>query len=290
MGKYLRLLRVHHYLKNGLIILPLLFSGDLFQWNLLGQTMIGYLSFCLIASSIYIYNDIQDIEKDKMHPIKKKRPIATGEISLKKAIIIGLLLFLAAIGCQTIGYLLFHNQGFIVSTVIMLGYFIMNLGYSKGLKNVPIIDVMILALGFVLRVLYGGAITNTEISSWLFLTVLSICLFAGFGKRRNEMIKNKTTSRKVLQAYTKSFLDKSMYLFLSLALVFYSLWCTNGLQFIENNLLTYSILFVIFIVLKYALTIEQDSYGDPIDVILQDKLLMIVSVIYIVYMVVAIYA
>ena len=273
MGKYLRLLRVHHYLKNGLIFLPLLFSGDLFQWNLLGQTMIGYLSFCLIASSIYIYNDIQDIEKDKMHPIKKKRPIATGEISLKKAIIIGLLLFLAAIGCQTIGYLLFHNQGFIVSTVIMLGYY-----------------VMILALGFVLRVLYGGAITNTEISSWLFLTVLSICLFAGFGKRRNEMIKNKTTSRKVLQAYTKSFLDKSMYLFLSLALVFYSLWCTNGLQFIENNLLTYSILFVIFIVLKYALTIEQDSYGDPIDVILQDKLLMVVSVIYIVYMVVAIYA
>lgn len=166
----------------------------------------------------------------------------------------------------------------------------MNVLYSKGLKNIPIIDVMILAFGFVLRVLYGGALTDTEISNWLFLTVLSICMFAGFGKRRNEMIKNKSQSRKVLQEYTKNFLDKSMYLFLSLALVFYSLWCTNGFRFMETNLLTYSVLFVIFIVLKYALTIEQDSYGDPIDVILKDKTLMVVSTIYIVYMVVAIYA
>lgn len=290
MKTYMQLLRVHHYLKNGLIFLPLLFSGRLFQVQLLIETIVGYISFCLIASSIYIYNDIQDIEKDKLHPLKKNRPIASGVISKKKATMVGVIVFLLALLIQLGGYLYFHNIGFVYATMIMLIYFVMNVLYSKGLKNLPIIDVMILAFGFVLRVLYGGALTDTEISNWLFLTVLSICMFAGFGKRRNEMIKNKSQSRKVLQEYTKNFLDKSMYLFLSLALVFYSLWCTNGFRFMETNLLTYSVLFVIFIVLKYALTIEQDSYGDPIDVILKDKTLMIVSVIYIVYMVVAIYA
>lgn len=290
MKTYMQLLRVHHYLKNGLIFLPLLFSGRLFQFQLLVETIVGYISFSLIASSIYIYNDIQDIEKDKLHPLKKNRPIASGVISKKKATIVGVIVFLLALLIQLGGYLYFHNAGFIYATIIMLIYFVMNVFYSKGLKNIPIIDVMILAFGFVLRVLYGGALTDTEISNWLFLTVLSICMFAGFGKRRNEMIKNKSKSRKVLQEYTKSFLDKSMYLFLSLALVFYSLWCTNGFRFMETNLLTYSVLFVIFIVLKYALTIEQDSYGDPIDVILKDKTLMVVSTIYIVYMVVAIYA
>lgn len=290
MKTYMQLLRVHHYLKNGLIFLPLLFSGRLFQFQLLVETIVGYISFSLIASSIYIYNDIQDIEKDKLHPLKKNRPIASGVISKKKATIVGVIVFLLALFIQLGGYLYFHNVGFIYATIIMLIYFVMNVFYSKGLKNIPIIDVMILAFGFVLRVLYGGALTDTEISNWLFLTVLSICMFAGFGKRRNEMIKNKSQSRKVLQEYTKNFLDKSMYLFLSLALVFYSLWCTNGFRFMETNLLTYSVLFVIFIVLKYALTIEQDSYGDPIDVILKDKTLMVVSTIYIVYMVVAIYA
>ena len=290
MKTYMQLLRVHHYLKNGLIFLPLLFSGSLFQVQLLIETVVGYISFCLIASSIYIYNDIQDIEKDKLHPLKKNRPIASGVISKKKATIVGVIVFLLALFIQLGGYLYFHNVGFIYATIIMLIYFVMNVFYSKGLKNIPIIDVMILAFGFVLRVLYGGALTDTEISNWLFLTVLSICMFAGFGKRRNEMIKNKSQSRKVLQEYMKNFLDKSMYLFLSLALVFYSLWCTNGFRFMETNLLTYSVLFVIFIVLKYALTIEQDSYGDPIDVILKDKTLMVVSTIYIVYMVVAIYA
>ena len=290
MKTYMQLLRVHHYLKNGLIFLPLLFSGRLFQFQLLVETIVGYISFSLIASSIYIYNDIQDIEKDKLHPLKKNRPIASGVISKKKATIVGVIVFLLALLIQLGGYLYFHNVGFIYATIIMLIYFVMNVLYSKGLKNIPIIDVMILAFGFVLRVLYGGALTDTEISNWLFLTVLSICMFAGFGKRRNEMIKNKSQSRKVLQEYTKNFLDKSMYLFLSLALVFYSLWCTNGFRFIETNLLTYSVLFVIFIVLKYALTSEQDSYGDPIDVILKDKTLMVVSTIYIVYMVVAIYA
>ena len=289
MKTYMQLLRVHHYLKNGLIFLPLLFSGRLFQFQLLVETIVGYISFCFIASSIYIYNDIQDIEKDKLHPLKKNRPIASGVISKKKATIVGVIVFLLALLIQLGGYLYFHNVGIIYATIIMLIYFVLNVLYSKGLKNIPIIDVMILAFGFVLRVLYGGALTDTEISNWLFLTVLSICMFAGFGKRRNEMIKNKSQSRKVLQEYTKNFLDKSMYLFLSLALVFYSLWCTNGFRFIETNLLTYSVLFVIFIVLKYALTIEQDSYGDPIDVILKDKTLMVVSTIYIVYMVVAIY-
>ena len=97
MKTYMQLLRVHHYLKNGLIFLPLLFSGNLFQVQLLIETLVGYISFCLIASSIYIYNDIQDIEKDKLHPLKKNRPIASGKISKKKAIGIGCVIFFLAL-------------------------------------------------------------------------------------------------------------------------------------------------------------------------------------------------
>lgn len=289
MKKYLKLLRVKHYLKNGLIFLPLAFSEQLFQVNLLIETAIGYIAFCMVASSIYIFNDIQDVEKDKLHPIKKNRPIASGIISIPKATIIGIGLILVSIIIQLLAMYIIPCKTFLFSFIFIYGYFILNLLYSKWLKHIPIVDVMVLAFGFVLRVLYGGAITNIEISNWLFLTILSICLFAGFGKRRNEMMKNNDNTRKVLKGYNKAFLDKSMYVFLTLALVFYSLWCTNGFQFISNNLLIYSILFVIFIVLKYSLIIESDSYGDPIDVIFGDKLLMIISIIYCIYMVVAIY-
>lgn len=289
MKKYLKLLRVKHYLKNGLIFLPLAFSGQLFQVNLFIETLIGYVAFCMVASAIYIFNDIQDVEKDRLHPIKKNRPIASGTVSIGKAAMIGFGLIVASVVIQLLAMYMIPCKTFLFSFLFIYGYFILNLLYSKWLKHIPIVDVMVLAFGFILRVLYGGAITNIEISNWLFLTILSICLFAGFGKRRNEMMKNSDNSRKVLTGYNKAFLDKSMYVFLTLALVFYSLWCTNGFQFISNNLLIYSILFVIFIVLKYSLIIESDSYGDPIDVIFGDKLLMIISIIYCIYMVVAIY-
>ena len=168
-------------------------------------------------------------------------------------------------------------------------YLLLNIGYSFGLKNVPILDILILASGFLIRILYGGFLTNTPISNWLFLTVMSLSLYAGLGKRRNEKIKNKNKSRNVLKYYTKEFLDKNMYTFLATSLVFYSLWCTNNGTHIEDSKMIISIPFLYFIVLRYSLIIEGDSFGDPIDVLLKDKILLLSSVLYCIIMGVLIY-
>ena len=154
----------------------------------------------------------------------------------------------------------------------------MNLLYSFGLKNIPIVDVTILAFGFVLRVLYGGLLLDIEISNWLFLTVLSVSFYMALGKRNNELKKLKDgKTRSVLKQYTQEFLDKNMYVFLGLSIVFYSLWATMG---VSGSLFRYSVIFVILIVMKYSLNLEGDSLGDPIDVLLHDYVLIALVVLY----------
>ena len=279
--KYLKLIRVKHYLKNFLVFFFFFFSGKLFNIDILVKNFIMLLVFSFVASLIYIINDFKDIESDKKHPIKKNRPLANGSVSTKCAIIIFLiLLFLILV-------LLFSiNLLFDVSTLILLLYFIMNICYSFGLKNIPLVDITILALGFVCRVAYGGIGLGIEISNWLFLTILSISFYMAFGKRRNELLKNGNVSRKVLKNYNKDFLDKNMYMFLSLTIVFYSLWAVNAF---DNNFFKYSIILVIVILLKYCMDVESDSFGDPIEVIYHDKILGLLGSMYLLFVLTVLY-
>lgn len=271
--KYLKLMRIKHYLKNGLIFFPLIFSGMLFNKSLLYMSFIGFISFSFIASIIYIVNDIRDIDKDRNHPVKKKRPLASGEVKIFEAKILVLLLAIIVLLLLS-----FNKIIFTWSSLILLLYFVLNLGYSFGLKNVPLIDVAILAFGFVLRVIYGGLLLNIEISNWLFLTILSASFYMALGKRNNELKKLKNSeTRNVLKYYPKEFLDKNMYVFLSLTIVFYSLWATMG---VNNQWFRYSVVFVILIFMKYSMNIEGDSLGDPIEVLLHDKVLIALAFIY----------
>ena len=138
---------------------------------------------------------------------------------------------------------------------------------------------MILALGFLIRVLYGGALINVEVSNWLFLTVLSISFYLGLGKRRNELIaqeKTGNTTRSVLKYYNKEFLDKNMYMCLSMTIIFYSLWC----QDLNSDYIMWTIPIVLLICMKYSLNIESNSSGDPVEVLLKDKILMLLVGIY----------
>ena len=163
--------------------------------------------------------------------------------------------------------------------------------YSLGLKNIPIIDVVILVSGFVIRVIYGASITSIEISKWLYLTAMSGSFFMGFGKRRNEIIKQGNDSRAVLKYYTKDYLDKFMYACLVLTLMFYSLWSvdtTTTAKFGENMIYTIPLVMIIF--MKYCLDIEGDSYGDPVDVITSDKVLMCMVGVLAISMYILIYA
>ena len=279
MKKYIKLIRVKHWLKNALVFLPLFFSMSLFKMNLFINCLLAFFAFSFAASIVYVLNDLRDIEKDRLHPEKKKRPLASGEVSKKSAYIIIGLLMVASLGIETYLYTINNN---IFTFIIPLIYVFLNVLYSFGLKNIPIIDVVILASGFLFRVMYGGTVINTEVSKFLYLMVIFGSFYLGFGKRRNEIIKNGKKSRSVLAYYNKEFLDKNMYVSLGIALVSYTLWCVDKTTIarIGNDYIFWTIPLVMIIFQLYSLDIEGDSHGDPIEVVLSNKLLLFAIILY----------
>lgn len=272
MKDYLRLIRVKHYLKNLLIFFPLFFSNNLININLFTQTTLAFLSFCFSCSIVYIINDIKDKEKDKLHEKKKNRPIASGKVSIKEAYILIFVLIILSIIC-------FLIAGLDIKTgIYILVYIIINIFYSFGMKNIPLLDISLLASGFLIRVLYGAAVIDVEVSQWLYLTVISMAFYLVIGKRRNEIIKTGTETRNVLKYYTKEFLDKNMYMCLSLAIVFYSLW-TMDYNY-GDSMLTWTVPIVMLICMKYSMNVEKDGDGDPTDIIYGDKILLLLLSIY----------
>lgn len=265
--KYLKLIRVKHYLKNVLIFLPAIFAGIIFDGTVLFKTLIAFLSFSFTSSIIYVINDIRDAESDRNHPVKKNRPIASGAVTIPSAVIVVIVLLLI-----TVALLYFSNLLFNFASLILIFYLIMNLLYSFGLKNIPLIDVAILAFGFVIRVIYGGAIIDVEVSNWLFLTVLSVSFYMALGKRRNELLKSgDKNTRKVLTYYNKDFLDKNMYMCLAIGIVFYSLWT---MSYTILPLLVWTVPLIIIILMKYSMDVEIGGDGDPIEVVYNDKTLL----------------
>lgn len=283
MKKYIKLLRVKHYIKNILVLIPMVFANNLFELFQISQAAIGFVMFSLISSVVYIFNDIQDIEKDRQHPTKRHRPLASGEIKLKNAQIIGIILVVIVLVMDIIVV----DYKLLPLSVLIL-YLIINILYSKYLKNYPIIDVVILAFGYILRIYFGALLVDVEISAWLYLSMMSLSFFLGFGKRRNELLKRGMTYRQVLRYYPKEFLDKVMYMFLGITIVFYSLWCEAAAK-IYGNIVLLSVPIVIVTALKYTLIIEQDSDGDPVEVILSDKILLCLGVVYALLMLYVLY-
>lgn len=289
MKNYLKLIRIKHWLKNGLVILPLFFGKEILNVDKITSVILAFLIFSMISSIIYVINDINDIEIDKNHPTKKNRPLASGKISVRNAILV--LMLLLILSTSLIIYL-YNKTTNIYIILIPIIYIVLNILYSLKLKQVPIIDVAILVSGFVLRVYYGGVSSNIEISTWLYLMVMFGSFYLGFGKRRNELKQNEEkNTRKVLQFYNKEFLDKNMYVSLGLAIISYSLWCVDPLTKlnITSNYLILTIPLIMMIFQKYSLIIEGDSDGDPIEVILNDKTLIFLLLIYIISMFVIVY-
>lgn len=266
MKDYIRLLRPKHYVKNILILLPLVFSGRFFERELLCSALAGLVAFCLLASLIYIVNDVRDAEADRKHPTKCRRPIASGAVSVRAAWMLFALLLAAVV---TVGFVShFPPTGWLCLAV----YLAVNLGYSFGLKNVPILDVALLVSGFLLRVLFGAAVTGIEISNWLYLTVVSLSFYLALGKRRGELRRQNDGTRAVLRYYNEEFLSRSMNICLTLAIVFYSLWSAEGSS--VSARLIWTVPLVICLCLKYSLTVEGDSDGDPVEVIFHDRVLL----------------
>ena len=280
--EYLKLMRVHHYIKNLLVFTALICSRQIFNVYKLSSCLLGFISFCMISSSIYIINDIRDVDEDRKHEKKAKRPIASGKVSIKEAKILSFVLFFLSFVIS----ILIPVAGKEYCIVLFI-YFIINIVYSSGAKDVPIVDVALLSSGFYMRVLYGALITDIKISNWLYLTVITMSLFFALGKRRNELINDEGKCvRKVLKSYTKEFLDKNMYMCLGLANCFYSLWSMDSETIVFRNAeyLIYTIPLVILISMTYSYSIENTSDGDPVSVLLHSKSLISLTLIYAIVM------
>ena len=170
-------------------------------------------------------------------------------------------------------------------------YLVVNLGYSLGLKNIPILDIILLVSGFILRIFYGALIVNSSASSWVYLTVLSASFYLSLGKRRNEIRKAKGNTRKVLSFYNYEFLDKFMYACLTLTIAFYALWSADTRIMLRygTNKLIWTVPVVMIIMMKYSYDIEMGSYDDPVEVLTKDKWLILLSFFYIVILLGLIY-
>lgn len=278
MKKYINLLRIKNYTKNILILLPAVFGKKLFEVSVLPHLMWSVLSFCALSSAIYIFNDLCDYNNDKLHPKKRLRPIASDTVSRKTAILFIVVLlsvsfFTNLLACGTS----------LTPWLLILIYIIQNILYSLKLKHIPVVDVVVLVLGFLIRVYYGAEIAGATVSNWLYLTVLAIAFYLGLGKRRNEIVVSENNdSRSVLSFYSYEFLDKNMYVCSALAIIFYALWCVDPATIANfgSNKLIWTIPLVILICLSYSLSVEKCNKDDPVDLIFENKSLIILGLIY----------
>jgi len=265
---YFQLMRIKHHIKNLLIFFPLLFSGRIAEYPILFKTVIGFFTFSFVASGLYIINDLRDQEADSRHPVKKGRAVASHQIQRSHALFLAFVLFAVAFGVN----LWWNNH--LLSWITLLLYVIINLAYSFGLKNIPLLDILIIASGYLLRILFGSAISSINVSHWMYFTILSLSFYLALGKRRNEISMEGYKTRKVLKYYNEKFLDKNMYMCLALSIIFYSLWCVDPFFAQSSRYLIWTLLIVIPLLMRYNLDIEMKGYGDPVDVFFSDKVLI----------------
>lgn len=277
MKKYFKLLRIEQWIKNLLVLAPVIFGKKIFDVDYVYLAVVGTLLFSLMASAIYIINDINDVESDKKHPTKCMRPIASGKVSMKCATVIAAgLIFIGGIGSAVVC---------LNSVVYLVIYLLINILYSIfKWKHIPLVDILILAAGFLLRVFYGAVITRISVSNWLYLTVLVFSLFFALGKRKKELMSHGDNTRQVLKYYSVDFLDKNMYMCLTLGIVFYSLWSITAAE-----KMVYTVPLVLFISFYYNLILSEDSDGDPTSILLQHRLLLLVCLFYIIIVISILY-
>ena len=269
MKNYMCLVRPKSWLKNVFVFVPITFALELTDWNKLINVVIAFAAFCLVSSAVYIFNDICDAKRDALHPIKCKRPIASGAINKTSAITVMVIVFI-------IGIVLAYVSDIYVCMFIG-AYLLINILYTLWLKHMPIYDCFCIAAGFVLRVFAGGAAYGGGLSDWLFLTVVAMSLFMAFGKRRGELAKiDGSSTRMVLEHYNMLFLNGIMFTSAGLAIVFYSLWTLS-----RDAYMIYTVPIIVFIICNYLLLVcDSDSHGDPTSVIFASKTLLAACGVY----------
>lgn len=268
LSALIKTMRPRQWTKNIFVFAALVFDKQLFIVESFSRTLAGFIFFCLISSCVYILNDIVDVEADRKHPEKKKRPIPSGKLPLSAAwSFITLFVAAAVIGSY------FLNLEFMG---VVIGYFVLNIAYSLWLKHIPILDVLIIAAGFVLRVHAGVTLIEVErFSPWLYVLMTLLSLFLGFGKRRAELAllaHGAGSHRKVLDGYTLPLLDQYIMIVSGTTLVAYSLYTFSAPNLPDNHSMMLTIPFVVYAIFRYLYLVHvEHAGGAPEEILLSDR-------------------
>lgn len=270
-------MRPRQWVKNSIVFFALIFDKQLFHSDALLRTLAGFMLFSFVASTVYIFNDIADIDADRLHPKKKTRPLPSGDLPINVARIAAIIILLLALPAAY-----FLAPAF---AAVLALYFVMMIAYTNWLKHIAILDVMILAAGFVLRVHAGVTLISVErFSPWLYVITTLGALYLGFGKRLAELkllADGAKSHRKVLDGYTIPLLDQFITIVSGTTIVAYSLYTFTAPNLPENHTMMLTIPFVIYGILRYLQLVEtSDVTGSPEEVVLKDRPLQIAIVLW----------
>ena len=275
------MIRPHQWVKNVFVFIPLFFGGSLMNPGCLLAAAVAFMAFSFIASSIYCLNDIIDVEADRAHPVKCKRPIAAGKISVPQAYGCMAVMVLASFALTL---LLGHNA---LRTASVIGiYFVLNVAYCLWLKSYAIVDVCIIASGFVLRLLAGGEATQTELSNWIVLMTFLLTLFLSLAKRRDDVVRMQQTghaARKNTIRYNLDFINQAITITATVTIVCYIMYCVSPEveARIGTRYLYLTTVFVLLGILRYLqLTLVDNKSGDPTKALLHDRMLQVVVLLW----------
>lgn len=283
MNNILKLIRPHQWLKNAFVLMPMFFGGSLLDPEDIRASVLTFLAYSFVASSVYSFNDINDIEADRRHPVKCKRPLASGAVSMGTAwMLMALMFVLAALMTALLG-----DRGHILKVGgVLLFYYILNICYCAKLKQYAIVDVCIVAFGFVLRVLAGGFATDITLSKWLVLMTFLLTLFLSFAKRRDDVLRMNETGeppRKNTIRYNLTFINQAITITASVTLVCYIMYTVSPevVARLGSDLLYLTSVFVLLGLLRYMqITVVDKKSGDPTKIMLRDRFTQLVVVLW----------
>jgi len=279
MIEILKLLRPKHWVKNLFLFIPLFFAGQVFNTSLYAELLLGFATFSLIASSIYIINDLKDIANDRIHPTKRFRPLAAGTVSRNTALILVPFLIVSGFAIA-----LSISTKF---TFIVFVYLCLNLAYTLGLKKISILDIIIVAIGFVLRVKGGSVITQIPLSQWTVVMVFLLALFIAIAKRRDDLVikaKSGKDMRAASMRYNMEFLNTALSLISGIVVVAYLMFTLSPdvIERMGTYRLFYTSLFVIAGIFRYLqIALVDNNTGAPTDLLYKDRFIQIVILLWV---------
>ncbi len=286
----IKVIRPHQWIKNVFVFVPLFFSGSITQVDSLIVGAIVFLAFSFVASSIYCLNDIIDVEADRQHPVKCRRPIASGKVSVAEGYVCMALMLVASFALTAL-----LGTTFMATAGVIALYLVLNVAYCLWLKSYAIVDVCIIAFGFVLRLLAGGVATQTQLSNWIVLMTFLLTLFLSLAKRRDDVVRMNETghaTRKNTIRYNLDFINQAITITATVTLVCYIMYCVSPEveQRIGTRYLYLTTVFVLLGILRYLqLTLVDNKSGDPTKALLGDRMLQAVVALWLLSFMIIIY-